>query len=308
MKTGIFLSYRGLGANLLHLSYCHEIAKKFGPVTLITLNPKVAEVLSDDESFSEIIYLENYYKKFTHIYKLSNYLKKFNFENFFIFYPSIRYFLSSKLAGIPNIYHYPLFKKKGLHLVNVAKEFIQKNLKIDNCPTESKIILKKNKLENLKKDGIKRIILGIGSSGPTTKWGYENYISLIKKLNKLGTYHFYLLCGSNEDAHAKNIIKEVGKSNCETLSQKRIFEIKDYIAISDIYIGNDSFGHHIASQLGIPSFVILLDTPRAYSDYSVNHKRIIPPDKSLDDITHDSRLNPNSITVELVLDKIKNFI
>ena len=172
MKTGIFLSYKGLGANLLHLSYCHEIAKKFGPVTLITLNPKVAEGLSDDESFSEIIYLENYYKKFTHIYKLSNYLKKFNFENFFIFYPSIRYFLSSKLAGIPNIYHYPLFKKKGLHLVNVAKEFIQKNLKIDNCPTESKIILKKNKLENLKKDGIKRIILGIGSSGPTTKWGY----------------------------------------------------------------------------------------------------------------------------------------
>ena len=30
MKTGIFLSYKGLGANLLHLSYCHEIAKKFG--------------------------------------------------------------------------------------------------------------------------------------------------------------------------------------------------------------------------------------------------------------------------------------
>ena len=28
MKTGIFLSYKGLGANLLHLSYCHEVAKK----------------------------------------------------------------------------------------------------------------------------------------------------------------------------------------------------------------------------------------------------------------------------------------
>ena len=45
MKTGIFLSYKGLGANLLHLSYCHEIAKKFGPITLITLNPKLKEVL-----------------------------------------------------------------------------------------------------------------------------------------------------------------------------------------------------------------------------------------------------------------------
>ena len=37
MKTGIYLSYVGLGANLLHLSYCHQIAKKHGPVTVITL-------------------------------------------------------------------------------------------------------------------------------------------------------------------------------------------------------------------------------------------------------------------------------
>ncbi len=147
MKTGIFLSYKGLGSNLLHLSYCHEIAKKFGPIKLITLNPKVIEVLSDDENFSEIIYLDNFYKKFSHIWKLSNFFKKFNFENIFIFYPSLRYFLSSKLAGIPNVYHYPLFKKKKLHLVNAAKEFTERCLNIDNCPTETKIVIKKNKLK-----------------------------------------------------------------------------------------------------------------------------------------------------------------
>ena len=55
MKTGIFLSYKGLGANLLHLSYCHQIAKKFGPVSLITLNPKLNEVLIDDSNFQEIV-------------------------------------------------------------------------------------------------------------------------------------------------------------------------------------------------------------------------------------------------------------
>jgi len=60
MKTGIFLSYKGLGANLLHLSYCHEIAKKFGPITLITLNPKLKEVLSDDPNIKEIIFIENF--------------------------------------------------------------------------------------------------------------------------------------------------------------------------------------------------------------------------------------------------------
>ena len=37
MKTAILLSYKGLGSNLLHLSYCHEIAKKYGPITIITL-------------------------------------------------------------------------------------------------------------------------------------------------------------------------------------------------------------------------------------------------------------------------------
>ena len=308
MKTGIFLSYKGLGANLLHLSYCHEIAKKFGPIKLITLNSKVAEVLSDDDNFNEIIYLENYYKKLIHINKLSQFLKKFDFKNFFIFYPSIRYFLSSKLAGIPNIYHYPLFKKKGLHLVNAAKEFTEKTLKIKNCPTETKIFVKKNKFENLKKDRIKRIVLGIGSSGPTTKWGYKNYITLIKRLNNLGSFYFYLHCGSDEDVHANDIIKEVGKNNCESLSQKSISEVKDYIAISNIYVGNDSFGQHIACQMGLPSFVILLDTPRAYSDYSINQKRIIPPNINLDKITHDTQLDPNSITVELVLKNIENFI
>ena len=37
MKIGILLSYTGLGSNLLHLSYCHQIAKKHGPVSIITI-------------------------------------------------------------------------------------------------------------------------------------------------------------------------------------------------------------------------------------------------------------------------------
>ena len=153
----------------------------------------------------------------------------------------------------------------------------------------------------------KKIILGIGSSGPTTKWGYKNYTKLIKKLNELNNFHFYLLCGPDENNDAEEIINEIG-SNCESLGQKSILEIKDYIYHSDIYVGNDSFGHHISCQMGKPSFVILLDTPRAYSDYSVNQNRILPPNINLDEITHDSKLDPNSITVEMILDKIKKFI
>ena len=97
------------------------------------------------------------------------------------------------------------------------------------------------------------------------------------------------------------------RNRSRSLSNKSIAEVKDYIALSKIYIGNDSFGHHVSCQMGKPSFVILLDTPRAYSDYSINQNRIIPPGTVLDKIKHDSRLDPNSISVDLVLNKIKDF-
>ena len=57
-----------------------------------------------------------------------------------------------------------------------------------------------------------------------------------------------------------------------------------------------------------PSFVILLDTPKAYSDYSKNHFRIIPPDADINIITHGSNLDPKSITVEMIINKVKDFI
>ena len=308
MKTGIFLSYKGLGANLLHLSYCHEIAKKFGPITLITLNPKLKEVLSDDPNIKEIICLDNFYRKFFDIYNLSKFFKKLNFDNFFIFYPSLRYFLSAKMAGIKKIYNYPIFDKKNLHLVKAAKKFTENCLDINNCPTETKIHVNNKKTEKLEKNDKKKIILGIGSSGPTTKWGYENYTKLIKKLIETHKLYFYLLCGPEEDDNAQKIIQEIGTNFCESLSDKSISEVKDYISLSDIYVGNDSFGHHISCQMGKPSFIILLDTPRAYSDYSTNQKRILPPNINLDEVTHDSRFDPNLISVNMIINEIKKFI
>lgn len=308
MKTGIFLSYKGLGANLLHLSYCHQIAKKFGPVKLITLCPNLNKLLEDDPAFSEIIYLDKFHKRFFDLFKLSNFLKKYNFENIFIFYPSLRHYLSCKIAGIKNIYQYPLFKKKNLHLVEAAKDFTEKSLNIKNCPTESKIVVNNLKAQKYKNNDLKKIVLGISSSGPTTKWGYDNFTSLIKELNKLDNFHFYLLCGLNDSIHADKIINQIDRKNCESLASKDVSEIMYYIYISDIFIGNDSFGHHVSCQMNKPSFIILLDSPKAYSDYSKNQNRIIPPNYDINKITHGSNLDPNSITVEMVLDKIKKFI
>ena len=78
MKTAVLLSYKGLGANLLHLSYCHEIAKRFGPISIITLCKNLEEALIKDPLVKEVIYLET---KKVNINILHN-LVKFVFYSF----------------------------------------------------------------------------------------------------------------------------------------------------------------------------------------------------------------------------------
>ena len=92
MKTAVLLSYTGLGSNLLHLSYCHQIAKKYGPITITTLCENLNQALSKDPLIKEVIYLDRYYKKLTDIFYLSNFLSTLKIDNIFIFYPSIRFF------------------------------------------------------------------------------------------------------------------------------------------------------------------------------------------------------------------------
>ena len=311
MKTAVILSYKGLGANLLHLSYCHEIAKKFGPITIITLCKSLEETLSKDPSIKEIIYLDKYYKKFFDILNLSNFLKKLQLENIFIFYPSFRYFIASKIAKVNNVHCYPLFKKKKLHLVNAAKIFTEQSLNIKNCSTETNLYIDRQKqkeaINKINQDK-KNIILGIGSSGPTTRWGSKNFINLIKKLDQKQDCFFFLLCGPSEKEIAQEIIDEIGIKKCSSLSSETISNIIPLISVCNIYIGNDSFGHHVASQCGIPSLIIMLDTPKAYSDYSINQYRIVPPEVNIDNITHDSKIDPNMIKVNEVYEKILSLL
>ena len=67
------------------------------------------------------------------------------------------------------------------YLVKKAKFYTQKWLNIENCSTEAKLYIndrtKNIAAKNLKSE-YKNIVLGVGSSGPTTKWGIKNYIEL----------------------------------------------------------------------------------------------------------------------------------
>ena len=311
MSTGIFLSYKGLGTNILHLSYCHEIAKVFGPVEIVTLSNNFNEVVEEDPLIKRVIYLDKYYKKITDILGLAKILKQYNFNNFFIFYPSLRFFFAAKFAGIQNIFTYPLLKKKNLHLVKTAKKFIEKNLNINNCPTETSLFIgnsKKKMANNFLSKDKKKIIIGAGSSGPSTKWGTLNYIKLIKKLQEQRDCYFFILGGTEEKKVVDEIVNKVGEQYAISLANKTIKEITSIIADTDMYIGNDSFGQHIACQCGKPSIVLLLDTPSAYSEYSKNQHQIVPEGALIKDISHDSTFEPNKIKVETVLNKALLFI
>jgi len=306
MNVGIYLNYIGLGSNILHLSYCHEIAKKFGPVTIITLCKNLDQALEDDPNIKSVILIRKN-KKITDIFNISIILKKLSLKKIFIFYPSPRLFFAAKLSGIKEINYYPLFKKKNLHLIDAAKKFTCESLNINNCPTETKFIVKNKKIESVKKFFDKdkyNIIIGAGSSGSDTRWGEKNFISLINKLNENGNYFFYIQCGPEQNEISKNIINNVKKQNCMDLSKMNIRETIPFLYLCDLYVGNDSFSHHITSQCNKPSIVILLNTPKAYTDYSRNHHRIIPDNAKIEDIDHSSKYSPNSIGVEKVFNKI----
>ena len=308
MKTGIYLSYVGLGANLLHLAYCHQVAKKYGPVTIITLCKNLEEALSDDPLIEKVYYLEKYNKKLINTFKLSQTLKKFNFTNLLIFYPSLRIYISAKLAGIKNIFAYKFFEKKNLHLVKAAKSLTEKFLGIDNCQTETNFVIDDKKIEKINnqfKNSFK-IVIGAGSSGPTTRWGTDNFAKLINKLSENGNYIFFILCGPNEKTIEDEIINKLNKKNYVKLSDKKIIEVVPYLCACNMYVGNDSFGSHISAQSGKKSIVFLLDTPRAYTDYSKNFFRLVPEGFNINDITHNTRADPNLILVDSVIKKIQS--
>ena len=111
MNVGIYLNYIGLGANLLHLSYCHEITKKYGPVTIITLCKNLDQALEDDPNIKNVLLVEKY-KKITDILNISKILKKLSLNKIFIFYPSPRLFLQQNYQELKRLIIILYLKKK----------------------------------------------------------------------------------------------------------------------------------------------------------------------------------------------------
>jgi len=58
-------------------------------------------------------------------------LRSYKFDSIFIFNSSARFNLIAKIAGIKNIFQYPIFNKKNQHIIKTAQKFLKKELNIN---------------------------------------------------------------------------------------------------------------------------------------------------------------------------------
>ena len=120
----------------------------------------------------------------------------------------------------------------------------------------------------------------------------------------MGNFFFFIQSGPDQKEISETIISNLNKNNYMDLSNMSVREIMPYYFLCDMYVGNDSFMHHVTSQSNKPAVVIMLNSPSAYTDYSKNYYRIVPPGVKLNEINHNSFYSRDLINVEMVKQKI----
>ena len=313
MKVLVIQTRYGIGDMLIFLPYLKAISEKTGvKISILAKETSRANELFKDENFlDEVIKLDGTNDKILGFSKLTKEIKSKNFDKVFIFNGSIRYRLLALFSGIKEIYQYPFFISKDV-IFQTAKVFTE-NFVNKVLPTKPKLNLNPKSIEEAKKkfnlsNNVKNVVLGISASGPTKRWGIENYINLAIKLNKIQNCKFIIAASKNDQEIIDKIKNsEIGK-NCFSLENLSIQEILPIIKNCDLYVGNDTGFMHISSALGIKSISIFVDSPAySYSGYSDNIVAIVPIGETLESTTHDT-LGKDKISFEEVFEKTKKYL
>ena len=314
MEILVVQNRMGMGDLVIFMPFIEAISKKYKvPITcLVKKNSKANEIFQDSEFIKEFIFLERSNGKGDHdgilgSIKLISKLRRYNFDKVFIFNSSLRFFLISKIAGISNVYHYPLFEKKQQHIILAAQKFLKKiiNIEVESNPvinlSEEKIKLSK---EKFKIDTEKtNILLGVGGSGPTKRVPAKIFLETMKLIQNEYDPKFYLATGKNFEE--QKILNEILNSNlkdkCIPLDNLTIPDILPIIKNCQISICNDSSFSHLSAALGLPTIVLMTDTPLVYGSYSPKMYPIIPDGEKT--VTHNTlgkdKINPKKIFLRL---------
>ncbi len=315
MKILAIQNKMGIGDTVIFLPFIKAISKKFGvPVSLLVKeNSKASEFLNQTNYINEIIHLERNNKKnqkhdgFRGFFKLVRDIKKYNFSKVFIFNSSLRYNLISRLAGIKEIFQYPLFEKQDQHITEPAKALIKKHLNIeisDNPEIQINNDLVQKSAVKFNINDEFNILLGIGGSGPTKRIPSKTFLNVMEKIDSLKKCRFFLATGKNKDE--QKILTELYntklKEKCVTLDSLNIKEILPIIKNCDVAICNDTSFSHLSSALGIKTITLMADTPLIYGSYSTNMYPIIPDGETT--VSHNTKgkdkINPDKIYEKLL--------
>ncbi len=316
MKILAIQNKMGIGDTVIFLPFIKAISKKFQvPISLLVKqNSRANEFLSYTNYIDEIIHLERDNKinqkhdGLKGFFKLASDIKKYNFDKVFIFNSSLRYNLISRLAGIKEIFQYPLFKKQNQHITEPAKAIIKKYLEIEtNDNPEIQIdndLVQKSVLKyNINNDEL-NVLLGIGGSGPTKRIPSKTFLKVMEKLETLKKCRFFLATGKNDDE--QKILTEIYntkfKEKCVTLDNLNIKETLPIIKNCNVAICNDTSFSHLSSALGVKTITLMADTPLIYGSYSTNMYPIIPDGEKT--VSHNTlgkdKINPDKIYEKVI--------
>ena len=310
MKILAIQNRMGIGDMVIFLPFIEAISKKFNsPISiLVKESSKALEYLEKNKYIEKILILERNNNNSHHdgiigSFNLANDLKKYSFQKVFIFNSSLRFRLICKMAGIKEIFQYPLFQKKKQHLIKTAQSFIKKELDmdIDSNPIinlENSLIENAKKKYNIESKKI-NILLGIGGSGPTKRIPAYKFLNFMRMTIKDHDCKFFLATGENQEEQdiLNEILNSEFKERCTPLDKIKIKETLPIIKNCNIAVCNDSSFSHLSAALNVPTIVLLSDTPLMYGSYSPNMYPIIPDGEET--VTHDTlgkeRINPEKI-------------
>ena len=307
MKILAIQNKMGIGDTVIFLPFIKAISEKFNyPISLLVKeSSKADQFLKETSYIDQIINLKKNDNNdgILGSIKLAKKIREQNFEKVFIFNSSLRFNLISKLAGVKQIYQYPLFKKKEQHITWAAKELIKKNLNIEvnENPeiyiSETLVKLTKEKL-NIKNDEL-NILLGTGGSGPTKRIPAKTFLKFMEKISHVRKCRFFIATGKNEDEQKilKEILDSKLKEQCVPLDEQTINETLPIIKNCKISVCNDTGFAHLSSALGVKTITLMADTPLIYGSYSTNMYPIIPDGEK--HVTHNTlgkdKINPEKI-------------
>ena len=316
MKILAVQNRMGIGDTVIFLPFIKALSKKYNvPISLLVKeNSKADQFLHQTSYIDKILLLKrnnktkNRHTGFFGIFNLVNDIKKHNFDKIIIFNSSLRFYLISKLSGIPEVYQYPLFKKTNQHIINTPKKFIKEKLNLEvnedpqvqiNNALTSKFLEKfqMNKSET-------NILLGIGGSGPTKRIPANIFLNVIKKISNTKKCKFFLATGKDKEEQIilSEILQSKFKDLCIPLDNLSIKETLPIIKNCDLSICNDSSFSHLSAALNVKTITLMADTPLIYGSYSSKMFPIIPDGE--ESVTHNTlgkeRINPQKIFDKII--------